>query len=111
MKKYPLIIMLFISAHVAATEWEPLNKEKSQTLEQHCTVVSIMAGLIMQARQAGASLDQLMALAKTSLNKEITMNAFESPKMSTAENQKSYETEFKSQWMLKCLKEHPAALQ
>ena len=108
MKNISMFFLFVLSASLSATEWDTLNKEKSQTLEQHCVVISTMAGVIMQARQVGVPMADLMEAANTPLNLEILMDAFEKPKMSVAANKKSVENEFKSQWMLKCLKEHPA---
>ena len=108
MKKYLIILAFLYNNNLAATEWSSLNKEKSQTLDQHCTVISIKAEIIMEARQVGIPLDEILDIDKSPIGKEIAMSAFDWAKMTTRENQISAINEFKSQWMLKCLKEHPA---
>jgi len=101
-------LSLFTFSTVHATEWEPLNSEKKQTLEQHCSVVSLLAGVVMQARQIGVPMDALMDGSTRPVDREILISAFEQPKMIDLTDQRSIENEFKSQWMLKCLKEHPS---
>lgn len=108
MKNIIVSISLLTFASAQATEWEPLNSEKNQSLEQYCSVISIMSGTIMKARQSGVSMENIMGIANKPLYKEITISSFEKPKMSVSENKVAIENEFKSQWMLKCLKEHPA---
>jgi hypothetical protein len=92
-------LSLFTFSTVHATEWEPLNSEKKQTLEQHCSVVSLLAGVVMQARQIGVPMDALMDGSSRPVDREILISAFEQPKMIDLTDQRSIENEFKSQWI------------
>lgn len=103
---FAFTVFTFSSVHAA--KWEPLNSEKNQTLEQHCSVVSVIAGVTMKARQIGVPMDALMDSSARPLDREILISAFEQPKMTDLTDRLSIENEFKSQWMLKCLKEHPS---
>jgi hypothetical protein len=111
MKKFLLIAVssiaiLSFNVQADSLPWSKLNAEKNQTVEQHCTVVHIMAELIMEIRQLGSSLANDIK-DKSPIDKAITISAYDKPLWSTESNKKKAASEFANKWMMKCLKEHP----
>jgi hypothetical protein len=100
------IAILSFNAQADSLPWGELNAEKNQTIDQHCTVVHIFAGVFMQSRQLGSSLaDDIQN--KTPIHKVITMSAYDEPLWSTESNKTKAASEFANMWMMRCLKEHP----
>lgn len=97
MKKLMLtVIFVLISSQSYAQE--PGSKDV-------CEQLNLAAKTIMEIRQIGGSANEMMKIAnKSEILKHIVIDAFNSPRYSTGEYQKSCVDEFKNKWYLLCIK-------
>jgi hypothetical protein len=77
-----------------------------------CKAISEIASVVMQARQIGVPMADLMDVfhkddykeSEINLIKKMVINAYEQPKFSTTKVQGETITEFSNQWHLSCVK-------
>jgi len=97
---------LLLVAAVAVT----LNVQ-ARTMED-CAINAQASKIVMQARQAGISIDEVMpgysddpeTEASFVIMRLMTIDAFSQPGYSLSKNQDRASVEFQSKWTLKCLK-------
>jgi hypothetical protein len=70
-----------------------------------CQTVGKLAYTMMDARQAGLSLTELLAMpSRTPLGRTILLDAYESPRFHTEEMQERAKVDFRNKWELACVK-------
>lgn len=100
MKALTLIAALLLSVPALAADFEA--KDKS------CKLNALMADVIMQGRQAGVEMSEVVAVfTKQGLSKEyypMVLAAYEHPRYTSEEIKRSTITEFKNSIYLQCMK-------
>lgn len=94
---------LFLALVIAAAT--PVAAEEEKT---HCEQVSRLATFVMESRQEGMSLSDVLSLAKGMVIEKtvkiMAMQAYDVPRFNMPENQKIRVTEFANEWHLSCLR-------
>ena len=71
--------------------------------EQHvCESVGDLAGTIMEGRQLGGTLSQMLALSDNSLAQEMVLSAFKEPRYSSEKYRRESVVDFRNIWELAC---------
>jgi len=100
MKALTLVVIAALSAPAMAADFK--QKENS------CKLNALMAGVIMQSRQAGVEMSEAVdVFTKHNLSKEyypMVLAAYEHPRYTSEEIKRSTITEFKNSIYLQCMK-------
>lgn len=71
--------------------------------EDKCKIVGDLANSVMDARQAGVAMSDIMALpSNTNLTRKMVIEAYKRPRFSTEEFQKSATADFRAEWEAAC---------
>lgn len=72
---------------------------------ERCKAVSTLAATVMEARQSGVSLSDVMdGVESGGLSEQMAMEAYDRPRFSTPEMQEETINEFGNNWYLRCAK-------
>jgi len=73
--------------------------------QSHCERVGILATSIMEARQSGAPMSELMKIADgNKLLQLMVVQAYEEPRFSSDRYQQNATNDFRAEWELACYK-------
>jgi hypothetical protein len=99
---YLALLLLFLQSTSNA---EGISREGAL---KTCTQIEGISGLIMEGRQSGVSMSELMKVSVPgSINEimdDIVIDAFEKPRSSTQSHKAKTIENFKSKWFLSCYK-------
>ncbi len=97
MKALTLIAAMALSFNVQATDYSKIEAGS-------CTGYSILAGLVMENRQLGGKIVDVLKAAEDDLvTQSLVIRAFKQPLWGSEQRKKSAQTEFESKIMIECL--------
>lgn len=84
-----------------------------QDASDHCASIGYFAGTLMEKRQEGATMSELMKIVTSaegpqqliSIAREMVIAAYEKPQYSMAANKADEVNRFRNDWELKCYKD------
>ena len=90
---------------LAAVGFAPAHAEQAQTTHQRCSVISELAEVIMNARQAGVPMRTTMELAgEDKASQAMVSQAYSQPLWSSEEYKIRAATEHANKWYLACIR-------
>ncbi|USE84348.1 hypothetical protein [Acinetobacter tibetensis] len=103
------VFMIFASCSISSVLASPKNNTDLAIHEQNCLDLADAASAIMEARQGGSSLLEMMKIAnmeedsgKRFIIKTIVADSFKKPKMQEESKQKDVINEFSANYYLAC---------
>lgn len=102
MKKAVIIAALLFAS--ACNADEKMDKKYDATVLKYCELVEKLASMIMQKRQEGVSMSELMtgSLGEGELSKILIVEAYQKPRFTTAKNQQAMTVDFANMTAAAC---------
>lgn len=89
-----ITLMLIVSTHTTAQDLS----------DDDCNSIESIARQLMQHRQSGTNLKDIMSVFEWEAARTIVLDAYGSPRYSLKKNQDKEVDEFANKWYLSCLK-------